>query len=37
MPPAPAVTDTMYQHFQDTGRAPNYYDTILTGDLGYIG
>ena len=37
MTPAPAAADTMYQHFKDTGRAPNYYDLILTGDLGYIG
>ncbi len=37
MTPAPAASDTMYQHFQDTGRAPSYYDLILTGDLGYIG
>ena len=34
---APAAADTMYQHFKDTGRAPSYYDLILTGDLGYIG
>lgn len=34
---APAAVDTLYQHFQDTGRAPNYYDLILTGDLGFIG
>lgn len=37
MTPAPAATDTMYQHFKDTGRAPSYYDAIFTGDLGYIG
>ena len=34
---APAAVDTLYQHFQDTGRGPSYYDLILTGDLGYIG
>lgn len=34
---AAAAVDTMYAHFKDTGRSPNYYDLILTGDLGYIG
>ena len=34
---APAAVDTLYHHFQDTGRGPSYYDVILTGDLGYIG
>ncbi|MCQ2382192.1 MAG: stage V sporulation protein AD, partial [Clostridia bacterium] len=34
---APAAADTMYMHFKDTGRAPSYYDMILTGDLGHIG
>lgn len=34
---APAAADTMYIHFKETGRAPSYYDLILTGDLGYIG
>ena len=34
---APAATDTLLTHFQDTGRAPSYYDLILTGDLGHIG
>ncbi|MBQ9267495.1 MAG: stage V sporulation protein AD [Clostridia bacterium] len=34
---APAAVDTMYMHFKDTGRSSNYYDLILTGDLGYIG
>ena len=37
MTPAPAAIDTLYQHFQDTGRGPSYYDLILTGDLGHIG
>ena len=37
MTPAPAVADTMYHHFKDTGRSPSYYDAIFTGDLGYIG
>lgn len=34
---APAAVDTLYTHFKDTGRAPSYYDLILTGDLGIIG
>jgi stage V sporulation protein AD len=34
---APAALDTLLAHFKDTGRAPSYYDAIITGDLGYIG
>jgi len=34
---APAAVDTIFTHFKDTGRTPNYYDAIITGDLGYIG
>ena len=34
---APAALDTILTHFSDTGRSPNYYDAIITGDLGYIG
>lgn len=34
---APAALDTLLAHFKDTGRAPSYYDAILTGDLGYVG
>lgn len=34
---APAALDTLITHFKDTGRNPNYYDVIVTGDLGYIG
>lgn len=34
---APAALDTLITHFQDTGRNSNYYDVIVTGDLGYIG
>jgi len=34
---APAAADTLEQHFQDTGRKPEDYDLILTGDLGTIG
>lgn len=34
---APAAADTLAAHFKDTGRRPDYYDLILTGDLGIIG
>lgn len=34
---AMSAVDTLCTHFQDTGRTPDYYDLILTGDLGYIG
>ncbi len=34
---APAATSTLLQHFADTGRGPEYYDLILTGDLGKLG
>ena len=34
---APAALDTLVTHLQDTNREPNYYDAIITGDLGYIG
>lgn len=34
---APAAFDTLVTHLQDTGRTPDYYDMIVTGDLGYIG
>ena len=34
---APAALDTLITHLKDTNRAPNYYDVIATGDLGYIG
>lgn len=34
---APAAVDTLVNHFKDTGRNPNYYDAIATGDLGKIG
>jgi len=34
---APAALDTIIAHFKDTGRSPEYYDAIFTGDLGYIG
>ena len=34
---APSAIDTLLRHFEDTGRNPNYYDLILTGDLGKYG
>lgn len=34
---APAAADTIYQHLMDTGRAPEDYDQIITGDLGSVG
>lgn len=34
---APAATDTITAHFQDTGFDPESYDLIVTGDLGAIG
>lgn len=34
---APAAVDTLCMHFRDTGRTPDDYDAIFTGDLGRIG
>jgi len=34
---APAAADTITCHLQDTGRKPDYYDLIITGDLGVFG
>ena len=34
---APAALSTLCTHFEDTGRTPDYYDAIVTGDLGYVG
>lgn len=34
---APAAADTIYRHLKNTGRTPDYYDLILTGDLGTYG
>ena len=34
---APSLVDTLITHFKDTGRTPNYYDAIISGDLGHIG
>ncbi len=34
---APAAASTLIMHFQDLQRNPDYYDLIVTGDLGGIG
>lgn len=34
---APAAVDTILRHLMDTGRSPDFYDLIMTGDLGFIG
>jgi stage V sporulation protein AD len=34
---APAAGDVIYNHLKDTKRNPDYYDLILTGDLGIYG
>ena len=34
---APAAHDTLKAHFADTGRSPQDYDAIFTGDLGALG
>lgn len=34
---APAAAQTLWQHFEDTGRGVKDYDLIVTGDLGRIG
>ena len=34
---APAAYDTLKRHFEQTGRGPDYYDVVLTGDLGRLG
>jgi len=34
---APAAYETIRQHFEDTGRKPDDYDLIVTGDLGAMG
>ena len=33
----PAAFDTIVTHFEDTKRTPDYYDLIITGDLGSLG
>ena len=34
---APAATDKILNHLRDTGRSADYYDLIVTGDLGALG
>lgn len=34
---APSAINTLIKHFKETGRNPDYYDLILTGDLGIYG
>ena len=34
---APAAADTIYRHLTALKQTPDYYDMILTGDLGYYG
>ncbi len=34
---APAAASTVEAHFRDTVRRPDYYDAIVTGDLGIVG
>lgn len=34
---APAAADTIYNHLRDFARAPEDYDKIITGDLGFVG
>ena len=34
---APSVIDTLKRHLEETGRSVDYYDLILTGDLGKYG
>ena len=34
---SPAAAETILTHFEDTGHAPDYYDLIITGDLGTHG
>lgn len=34
---APAAADVIYHNLRDLGRDPEYYDKIITGDLGNIG
>ena len=34
---APAACDTIVRHMKDFSRKPDYYDQIITGDLGIVG
>ena len=33
----PSAVDTLLNHLEDTGRNLDYYDLIVTGDLGFVG
>lgn len=37
MTSSPAAADVIYAHFEETGRNPDYYDLIVTGDLAEVG
>lgn len=37
MTSSPAAYDTITTHLRDTGRTPDFYDLIVTGDLGQLG
>lgn len=34
---SPSAYETLKAHFEDTGLTPDYYDLIVTGDLGQLG
>ena len=34
---APAAADVIYNNLKDFHIEPDYYDKIITGDLGYVG
>lgn len=34
---APSAADTIYAHFDETGRSPKDYDLVVTGDLAWVG
>ena len=34
---APAAVDTLLNHLEDTERTLDYYDLVVTGDIGFIG
>ncbi|MBQ9375548.1 MAG: stage V sporulation protein AD [Ruminococcus sp.] len=34
---APAAYDTLSRFFKDTGKSPDFFDAVVTGDLGKIG
>ena len=34
---SPAAAQTIAAHLRDTGRRPDFYDRIVTGDLGLLG